>query len=350
MQKELEADGYSYAGRYYEPFVGENGEFRLGRSESKLLVAAHNMLKFCDQEPRVLCCRNFSKALAAYPHHNRDQQRHIILSEEPFGNQWRDTRDWEAIREAIGDDWDVTVVVGYRRFYAWLPSAHFQRERIDRNRAQKSPWPAHGGRKLVPFFPTWMQEWRQHFQYTADILDALNGTFPVRIINLHNEEHHSPLRVLLCEILDGQTKTACRESMAREERDQTVMNTQNTVPSLYYDAMATAAADKGLVNLTAWTRPDVRQAIQDRQEVELGLRPEDLELDCPNKKKLNGLLNASLALEARYMPEFAQRPHQLEEHRLGFGQYVEQKVFCWVDTEAMLSKPDWNEFFKQFST
>jgi len=136
VQRDLEADGYSYAGRYYNPYTNiTSGEYFLNRSETTLLTAAHTMLKHCELEPRVECCRNFSAELRAYSHAKK--QRNIILSEEPFGNQWQHHEDWEAIRDAIQDDWDVTVVVGYRRFYAWLPSARYQRERTDRKLQRK---------------------------------------------------------------------------------------------------------------------------------------------------------------------------------------------------------------------
>ena len=88
VQRDLEVDGYSYAGRYYNPYTNvTTGEYFLNRSETTLLTAAHTMLKHCDLEPRVECCRNFSAELKAYPH--AGQQRNIILSEEPFGNQWQ---------------------------------------------------------------------------------------------------------------------------------------------------------------------------------------------------------------------------------------------------------------------
>ena len=156
------------------------------------------------------------------------------------------------------------------------------------------------------------------------------------------------MTILLCDILKGETTTACQRSLERE-RDQTIMNTHATAPSLYYDALATAAAEKGLINLTAWNRSSVREAIYHHQEDELQLAPQDLELNCPSNQQLQALLNMSLELEAKYMPEFAHCPHQREEHREGFENYVAQKVYCWVDTDAVLDQIEWKNFFQKFS-
>lgn len=346
VQAELETDGYLYAGRYYNPYTNNaTGQYTLKRSESSLLTSAHNMLLRCKLEPRVECCRNFSAELRRFPHSGK--QRNIILSEEPFGNFWQNAEDWEAIRDAIGDDWDVTVVVGYRRFYAWLPSARFQHERTDRNVARKGPWPAKGGLKIDPFFPEWWLNWRRFFSYTGSILDALNGTFPVRIINLHNEEHRSPLTILLCDILNGEAETACQRSLERDQ-DPTVLNSRETLPSLYYDAIAVAAAEKGLVNMTAWTRPFVRAAIQSHHEDMLKLTPQDLVLDCPDISQLEALLGMSLQMEETYMPEFSQCPHHRVEHMDGFEAYVAQGVYCWVDTDVVLGQEAWKVFLSRY--
>ena len=347
LQGELHADGFAYAGRYYFPYTNATtGDFYLNRSETPLLEAAHSMLKRCELVPRSDCCATFSDQLDTYPG-SKKQSRNIILSEEPFGNQWREAKDWKAIRTAIGDHWQVTVVVGYRRFYAWLPSARFQRERIDRNPAQKGPWPDNCGREIRPFFPDWWKHWQGTFSYTANILEALGSTFPVRIINLHNEEQRSPLTTLLCDIMDGEAKKACQRSIQRDKQP-TVMNTQTSAPSLYYDAIACTAASQGLIDTSTFNRTVVRDAIRHHQEVDLELRPTDLLLDCPSKLELESLLNTSLAMEAKFMPSFARSPGVRAQHKADFNKYVEEKVYCWVDSNGVLAQPEWKRFLARF--
>jgi hypothetical protein len=154
-------DGYWYAGRYYKLSTNEtDGTTHLDRSgESTLLTEAHNMFEnqYCqatDIVGRVDCCRKFATELNQVV--QRSGFRRIVLSEEPFGNRWDDPVDWLAIREALAEQqWNVTVLVGYRRFFSWWISAHFQRERTDRSHNHNNDrWPAAGGRAKVPLFPT----------------------------------------------------------------------------------------------------------------------------------------------------------------------------------------------------
>lgn len=93
VQDQLQTDGYMYAGRYYRPYTNQRtGVYHLNRTESTLLAAAHSMLKRCKIKPRVKCCLDFAAEMKAYSHQesskHQKQQYNIILSEEPFGNQW----------------------------------------------------------------------------------------------------------------------------------------------------------------------------------------------------------------------------------------------------------------------
>ena len=365
LQEALHADGYAYAGRYYTPKIDADsgGTIRLGRSQSSLLETAHAMLKQCphQDDQRWRCCKTFAQELDAYV--QQQGVPHVILSEEPFGNQWRHPQDWVAIMEALrntktnSNQWHVTVVVGYRHFYAWLPSARFQHERLDRiNPVWPEPYGT--GRSVQPFYPDWYsgmeytsnfnEEWNKNFQHTANILDSMNHTVEdVRILNLHNDQHYSPLRLLLCGSTT-RTPTACRQALRREQEQhhETVMNTQSSVPSPFYDALATVAAAFALVNTTAHTRTQVRDAIQYRHETVLGLTLHDLPLQCPPAAVLEQLRNTSLALEERCLSSPPTTTASKELHRAGFDEYVEHQQYCFVDTEAVLNDPEWRDFLR----
>ena len=367
LQEALRADGYAYAGRYYTPWIDDTdagGTFHLGRSQSSLLATAHSMLKQCphSDNQRWRCCEAFAQELNAYV--RQQGVPHVILSEEPFGNQWRNPQDWMAIVEALRNNdnnsssWHITVVVGYRHFYAWSPSARFQHERLDRI---NPVWPApYGtGRAIQPFYPDWYsgmeytsnynEEWNKNFQHTANILDAINHTVEdVHILNLHNAQHSSPLRLLLCGDM-ARTPTACRQALRREQEQQheTVMNTQSSVPSPFYDAVATAAAALGLVNATAYTRTQVRDAIQYRHETVMGLTLHDLPLQCPPEAVLEQLRTTSLALEKRCLSSpSTTTTTSTALHTAGFDEYIEHQQYCFVDTEVVLKDPEWRDFLR----
>jgi hypothetical protein len=203
-------DGYWYAGRYYKLSTNKtDGTTHLDRSgESMLLTEAHNMFEhqYCqakDIAGRVDCSRKFATELNQVV--QRSGFRRIVLSEEPFGNRWNDPADWLAIKEALAEEqWNVTVLVGYRRFFSWWISAHFQRERTDRaHNHTNDRWPAAGGRVKVPLFPTWWNSWtKSAYRPPHTVLEDIGDTFPVQIINLHDYEHLvSPSRMVMCEVL-----------------------------------------------------------------------------------------------------------------------------------------------------
>jgi hypothetical protein len=338
-QNDLMDDGYWYAGRYYDLWTNEtDGKTHKGRSESKLLNETHDMLNYChatNLTGRVDCCRSFARELNEVV--ERSGFRRIVISEEPLGVQWDDPEDWLAIREAVGDQWNITVLVGYRRFYSWWISAHFQRERTDRSHNhQNDLWPEQGGRAKAPLFPTWWHGWtKSSYRPTSVVLENIGDTFPVQIINLHDENLVSPSRMMLCEVLD--TPQACAKI---EQVPETVLNTQEDAPSLFYDAIATDAAAMGLIDINARSRIDVRELVRVYHEEELGLGPDDLPMTCPPLSDLNALLNMSLSIEAQYLPNFA-TSRRIAEHEAEFW----ATNFCFVDTGKVLALVAWIDFF-----
>ena len=67
---------------------------------------------------------------------------------------------------------------------------------------------------------------------------------------------------------------------------------------------------------------------------------------CPGKKQLENILQRSLELEEKLMPEFYASPLGEEEHkRLFWDVWVkEKKKFCWVDIERLFqSAQSWDE-------
>lgn len=349
FQSNLYRDGFLYAGRYYRPFVNEtSGLYHVNRSESSLVTAAHTMLLNCDLEPRILCCQGFADELDDF---STSGEYDVILSEEPLGNQWRSKEDWIAIRDAIGERWDVTVVVGYRRFYSWLVSSHFQRERLDRSHGGLNDlWVSQGGRAKQPLFPKWYHNYDQTYRHTFHILDAIQDVFPVKVINLHNIEELSPPTLMFCRLFQGITQVTCQRSH-RHDSHPTVINTHDKVPSLYYDAIATAAETSGLIDGMLWNRSTIRDNVWQFHELGKGLGPHDLPLDCPTNETINELLQHSLWIESHYMSDFFYSNATVQaDHVAGFNSYVEQSIFCWVDTGAVLELPEWIEFFARYAS
>lgn len=370
----LAKNDFHYAGRYYRPYFNKNkNRTVINRSESKLLTVARTMFQDDDS---ATDCSDFRRELEALYEElllraaaakanatERDDDvslsssssvHTVILSDEHFGNNWLNPADYEAIREAVQDDWKVTVVVGYRRLYEWLLSNKFQRDRTDRLRGGKEQWPSAGGRPLLPLFPDTLErdQWRQYYRYTDTLLQLVGTTFSKRMINLHaSDDGSSLLTQFLCDALDG-ADYACARSRERDFAvEETVLNAREAaaVPSMYYDALATTAAEAGLIDEVAFQRKEVRNAIQLHQEETLGLTADDLPEVCPSREDLETLYERSLEMERLYMPSLLSDEAEGDlEHRDGFEAKVADHSYCWVDTAAVLSDPQWQQFFAQF--
>ena len=77
------------------------------------------------------CWQKFKNRIDGF----REQNRNLVISEEWFSVQFatyeqagRTAVDWIALQEAL-EDWNVIVVVGYRRLFDILPSAKQQWDR-----------------------------------------------------------------------------------------------------------------------------------------------------------------------------------------------------------------------------
>ena len=69
---------------------------------------------------------------------------------------------------------------------------------------------------------------------------------------------------------------------------------------------------------------------------------ESLPIVCPKRSQLEQLLEKSLAMEKRLMPDFYDSPMGKEEHiRLFWDVWLKKKrLFCWVDTDRLFEGAD----------
>jgi len=71
---------------------------------------------------------------------------------------------------------------------------------------------------------------------------------------------------------------------------------------------------------------------------------------CPGKKQLENILQRSLELEEKLMPEFYASPLGEEEHKRLFWDVwlKERKIFCWVDIKRLFQNAQsWDEIINQ---
>ena len=271
--------------------------------------------------------------------------------------------DWESIQQTIMPKWNLLIVITYRRYPEWKYSAFNQMNKYKTTKPKLQLWPDEGigGRIIEPMaIPMTREDMIPiSFRYTDDLKREMDmhPYIPYAILNMHSGRGDDVdgggdglISSFLCDILP-KADHSCQYSRKMEKDESTaerVLNPSSDHP-LFYDALAIAAYEAGLINGTLYKRPEVADIIQHHHMVTLNMSSSfDLPLTCPTQSQYDGMLNLSLSLEKELVPQFANLPSTEVEHRSSFWKQVETKKFCWIDTESVLKDATWLEFFVRF--
>ena len=302
------------------------------------------------------------KAFLALLQGRRDEGRSIIFSEEDLsikfshlvGDLGRSPIDWPSLKMALEEQgWEPIIIVGYRRLYEIMPSAKQQWDRWTRNNGGLVLWPPEG-RTLQPLFPGILRDPRLYddyvpkfiprtiqWSYTDHLVDMISPYLPVRLLNIHD-----PLSVrstFLCRVIPH-APNACRQSQIDDTKQEETHS--NVEESLFYDAIATEAADREWFEKSKFDRHQVVLALRDYFEIERESDPNNLPLICPNSTQLETLLERSLIKEQQILtPQVAETMR--DEHVVGFWNAVKKNKFCWIDVDKTLEDPHWRQFFSE---
>jgi len=357
MTEKLEMDQYTYQGRQYDPFYNDQGMFEANRTLPLLLQEARNMFQHCTLVPRRLCCDNLLRQLNVY----KNKGDNVILSDESLNRVWRTPEEYRAVKEALQDDWDTTIVIGYRRFYEWIVSFKTQQDRWIQQHVTEDDHP------ILPLFAYLdVNQWA--FPFSDRAMANARDSFSVQVLSLYDDgDNHrndstmstSMRSKFLCNILKGAT-ASCQHSLKRDRVEQefrwsnavsrtTHQNEHHRQPhqTYFYDALVTSAISQGLFDTTAIefnNRRELAAAIQQYHLVDLARKQLDFELKCPSATELERILHFSLQLEAKILSEDSAMDME-EDHVAGFHAMVARKEFCWVDTKRVLKQREWQEFF-----
>lgn len=166
------------------------------------------------------------------------------------------------------------------------------------------------------------------------LIESIGKYFPYRILNFHGGKLRTNF---LCDIVPN-APASCALSRSMDQFPEAKANPEQT---LFYDAIVTAAADKGWIDKTQYRRPDVAQGLRDYFEKMLKRSPTDLPQSCPPDSELEVLLEASIAKEKKLMPHLSE-----DDHRRAFHEAKMKQKFCWIDTERVLEQPELRNYFK----
>lgn len=288
----------------------------------------------------------------------RKQNKNFIRSREELSelfvnNQWVYPRLKEILK-----DWDVLIVAGYRPYFEWLPSFHYQGQRMKYS-DPKHPedrelnlWTHKRSGKFTlvePMFPGYFDFWKTTPRFTDSIVTPASKHFAVKVFDMHDPRGQRS--AFLCDMVgEEDVPMACAESLRlQREKPPNRVNTSNT-KEVQYDAIALKAAEKGMVDMEKWKRSAVIDAILHRQEEELQRTVLDFPLSCPTQEYIDEFWTMSRDLDVLCLPEKSRDdPDHLNKLHEQFQRAVDKKKFCIVDADAILEESEWKEFFQQFA-
>lgn len=353
-QDNLLKDNYIYLGKFYPASSSNKRHPILTAMRSttchvqRRRAEGHNRIR--EHTPK--CWREMTDQIMKY------KGKNLLMSDEEFGFQYanftegRTPIDWISLQQDFGEHWNIMAVVGYRRLFEWIPSARQQNDRWFKGRVQQrvTEWPP-TGEHIQPLFPSVLHYpqvsgketdrkfWFHYF--TDDILRFLHSyAVPYKLFNLHTKEEGLGLRThFLCNILPNAPHSCAVSREEDLEHDNMRANPQHS-DMLFYDAIATRAAEQGEISTRKLKRHQVMFAAQSFHEQVLNETSSDFPLDCPDEEDLYTLLRASLSKEAEIVPEMSAK-----DHTELFWKEVEKETYCWIAIEQVMRDPRWKPFW-----
>ena len=278
----------------------------------------------------------------------RRENRNIILSSEfvSDANKLGDPVTFGALlhglKEALADEWNVVVVVGYRRYFEWTGSA-FRQDNANRCLHRKAGWSRGHCGNTWNSIKSWMERdppSAKNYLYTDTIIDRWQKVFPVKILNYHSPGHIT--EKFLCDMLPD-APHSCAYAKSRPESKISSANARDSVTGAY-STLATIAFQKGILDKSE-KRSRIVKDMTKYFQGELNLPFRHLPLRCPPRAELEKLLNISLTFEKKLMPEWYLLPDGEQSHRDSFWRTAdERKEFCSVNSTAVFhNKSTWEE-------
>jgi len=332
----LESDGIWYAGRYYnkakEHREGPETYSHLLQILRGILIPARVIqsnniqLPMCQGNVTV-CWLDFASTLRASMK-ARPNARRVLVSDEPLALRWN-AEHFQNLQESL-PEFEIVVVIGYRRLYEWLPASIYQR---NKRRLTDTHWPKEGELKsLQPLWPNVALSWSDYHYVTIDRLatEANAAGLAYHVVNLHDEER-TLFDQWYCGVLDS--PTCCQAHV--DSVSKLNVHEAEMAAKMQVDSVVTAAED--VIDTRSFTRATIRDALWERN---ITLKPL---VYCPTREELNRFHHQSWALEKNFV-----RSDTFDKHQRGFRQRIDAKKFCVVNASSWNKSAELAQFFVQF--
>eukprot|EP00814_Leptocylindrus_danicus_P010760 CAMPEP_0116010166 /NCGR_PEP_ID=MMETSP0321-20121206/3849_1 /TAXON_ID=163516 /ORGANISM="Leptocylindrus danicus var. danicus, Strain B650" /LENGTH=408 /DNA_ID=CAMNT_0003479233 /DNA_START=374 /DNA_END=1600 /DNA_ORIENTATION=+ len=273
-----------------------------------------------------------------------------LFHNEVFISNFSATKhSWQILRNEL-QDFDVSIILTYRRYFEWLPSYYAQ---VHNPRAIGNDW----DKSKLPTFPEW-------FQLSADCTDqnafsiqrrwgdetSRSEMHPIESEISRMKLHYQNTRIHNMHAFSGDLVSSfyCNTIDADYTCEHQVKSNEHANPmrNKDYHILALAAYEKGLIkNSDRLKRSEVGKLAEKFHRTSAKVRDSKFPTICLSPQQQEELLNRSLEMEKRLLPEWFASPDGEAAHRSKFSQYIEQGKFCGIDTARVLEEEEWINFF-----
>jgi hypothetical protein len=311
----------------------------------------------------------WKRVLEALDEH-RTKGHSLVISDESISSRWYHSfdgldltpMDWIAMEETLSDQWNVDIVVGYRRYAEWLPEAlRVAAETRHENALREGnppPKRVDTGVLLKPLFPDIVESATgdgvamganiMNATYTATLVQRYlyrgqgEAKIPITLLNVHKDDTLGT--TFTCQILYA-APTACRAShkktasLARDAADAVKKRDRDPVQSKdFYELLAQHCAAHNMYRTQQYSIQVAALSLRFYQEEILQKGPAEMILKCPTPEQLQMLLDISLKHERNLLPSFAKSHEGEDEHRRSFMETAEDsRKFCTVYLTKMMN-------------
>ena len=290
----------------------------------------------------------------------------VFLSHEILGSTAMKGKYWGMLMSVLEENWDIRIVLGYRRYYEWKRSMANQAFKFHWFKEKENEFLEDSLSSIPNLFASEKFEWespQQKFEFYGDTNPS--GIFGV--INLHDPDHTQQQHVaerVFCQIVENAPHLcqAIRSYVKRSQENNLERLQQNPSQAIACRSIALAAVHHGAVSRPMnrnqnWYTPHVKEVrcYVDLQASAMGYDCEnDLDLltklprVCLSSSQKEAILNRTLRDEASTLPEFFRSPEGEIALRKEFADAEKKGKFCSVDTAAILADKKWKEIFAGF--
>lgn len=293
----------------------------------------------------------------------RQSGTNVVASSEYLGTMqecWRKL----LFPEHTDQQWNVQVVVTYRRLFSYLPSdwnQHYKVYRINNQGRPKLPrhhdWPGINGDYEIQSFVDWFAT--KHYQggkkepehlakRNYDSWTKLSDKTKVRIVSLY--EQGGLVENFVCQAMVG-AKNACNTLKSSSSNSSTEMDTirllkANESVNLDHDILAVYAYQKSLVN-KKFTRVQVVEAVELHAQ---SLEEEGIHYvqSCLNNDMTRFLRRWSLEYEEwalRKLPGEIEFINDLTDFNNDWQSVLNNNKLCSIDAGKTLALQPWKDYF-----